>query len=343
MPEPVTSRSTVTIPEGCRDDVVPLSDVRAEPLVSAGVTQVAVSALVAGFDWPGPDPRTHLVLVTVDGRGHLVVDGQAHDLVPGTVAVCPAHTPRHHWTGEPWHVVTIRLTEIDLWRRFTATGPFVLHGEDPNRFAAPARGILAELSPATTAVTDASAGRDPLDEFLARFGNPPRRDRTDGLTLPATDPFSLHAVILRVQLELLRSGPSQMSDEQRRLAGLWESVRREPGRDWTVDALADHLNVSRATLHRLVARHHRDGPGAIVERIRMDHASHLLAHSELPVKAIAPRVGYATPYSFSTAFRRVRGHTPSEFRARAEHHGDSDLAVPRRGRRGSPGPPAPEC
>ena len=33
-------------------------------------------------------------------------------------------------------------------------------------------------------------------------------------------------------------------------------------------------------------------------------------------RAIASQVGYATPYSFSAAFRRTRGCPPSEFRAR---------------------------
>lgn len=85
----------------------------------------------------------------------------------------------------------------------------------------------------------------------------------------------------------------------------------------TVESLAEHLNVSRATLHRLVARHYENSPGAIVDRIRMKHAAHLLAHGELPVKAIAAQVGYATPYSFSAAFRRAHGCPPSAFREQA--------------------------
>jgi AraC-like DNA-binding protein len=49
----------------------------------------------------------------------------------------------------------------------------------------------------------------------------------------------------------------------------------------------------------------------------MDHAARLLAHGDLPVKAIATQVGYSTPYSFSAAFRRSRGCPPSVFRAKA--------------------------
>jgi AraC-like DNA-binding protein len=294
-----------------------MSDRRAEPLLSAGVGQVALSSLVSGFHWPGPDPRTHLVLATVEGTGRLAVGDRDHQLVPGTVAVCPARTARDQWADEPWRVVTIRLADIDLWQRFRETGPFVLEGQDPHRFAAPALGILGELAPAVTAVSEASHGRNPMDEFMSRFGAP-RNLEPDALGPGvATDPFSLYAVILRIQLEALRAGPPSVGKDERRLRGLWEAVRREPGQNWSVESLARHLNVSRATLHRLVAHHHETTPGAIVDRIRMDHAARLLASGDLPVKAIAAQVGYATPYSFSAAFRRGRGCPPSVFRAQA--------------------------
>lgn len=318
-----TPRSTVTIPDGCHDDVMPLFDSRAEPLVSVGVTQVAVSSLVAGFDWPGPDPRTHLVLATVDGKGRLLVGDQEHELTPGTVAVCPSHTARHHWAEEPWRVVTIRIAATEPWHALGVMGPFVLDGQDPYRFAAPALGILGELPRAVTVVSGASVGRDPLDAFLDRFGAQLNVDPSAAGPSVPTDPFALYAVVLRIQLEGLLAGPPSISEDERRLARLWEAVRREPGRNWSVESLACHIAVSRATLHRLVERHHDSSPGAIVERIRMDHAAHLLAHGSLPIKAIASQVGYSTPYSFSVAFRRARGCPPSEFRDRiAESPGD---------------------
>jgi AraC-like DNA-binding protein len=311
------SHPTVTIPAGCRDDVVPMSDSRAEPLVSAGVGQVALSSLVAGFDWPGPDPRTHLVLATVDGAGRLLLGDREHHLVAGTVAVCPAHTPRYQWAEEPWRVVTIRLADVDRWQRFRQTGPFVLEGHDPHRFAAPALGILGLLSPTVTAVSGASRGRDPMDEFLVRFATQLNFEPDATSAGVLTEPFTLYALILRIQLEALLAEPPSVDRDEVRLHGLWEAVRRDPGKNWSVESLARHLSVSRATLHRLVAHHHHSTPGAIVDQIRMDHAARLLAHGDLPVKAVAAQVGYSTPYSFSTAFRRRRGCSPSAFRAQA--------------------------
>ena len=309
------SQTTVTIPAGCRDDVVPLSDPRAEPLSAAGVGQVVLSSVVAGFDWPGPDPRTHLVLVTMEGRGRLQVGDTEHELMPGSVAVCPAQVRRRHRAEEPWRVVTIRIGNVGPWRRFHDLGAFVLEGQDPHRFAAPVLGILAELPSEVTAVSGASEGREPMEEILSRFGGRVNFEPSRDGTVVATEPFSLFATVLRFQLDSLLAGPPDISEAEIRLKRLWESVRREPGKGWTVESLAEHLNVSRATLHRLVARHHDRTPGAIVERIRMDHAARLLAHGDLPVKAVAAQVGYSTPYSFSAAFRRSRGRAPSVFRA----------------------------
>jgi AraC-like DNA-binding protein len=223
---------------------------------------------------------------------------------------------RYQWADQPWRLVTIRLADIDFWQRFRETGSFVLEGQDPFRFAEPALGIHGELPPAITAVSGASHGRDPMDEFLSRFAAQLNLEPDASGPGVATEPFSLYSVILRIQLEALLAGPPSVGADEQRLHGLWEAVRREPGQDWSVETLARHLNVPRATLHRLVARHHEGTPGAIVDRIRMDHAARRLAHGDLPVKAVAAQVGYSTPYSFSTAFRRSRGCPPSVYRAR---------------------------
>ncbi|MEL6985128.1 MAG: hypothetical protein AAFO29_22035, partial [Actinomycetota bacterium] len=86
-------RSTVTIPADCRDDVVPTTDPRAQPLFDAGVPQVMRSVLRAGFDWPGPNPATHLVLATIAGTGTLALSTETHTLTAGTIAVLPARCP----------------------------------------------------------------------------------------------------------------------------------------------------------------------------------------------------------------------------------------------------------
>ncbi len=306
----------VTVPDACRDHVVPLTDHRASALTEAGIGLAGISELHAGFDWPGPNPRTHLVLATIAGHGHLTVGDEAYELAPGTVAIAPARTPRHHWADGPWTVVSIRIGDIAKWKAFHDTTPMIVRSDDVRRFSAPIEGILAELPAVVTAAVAADTELSPIDHLWARFGT--RMNWNVGqIGQPvASDPFSMYASILRVQLEsLLDVSRTAQDDIPARLAQLWESIRRDPSADWSNDALARKLHVSRATLHRIVDHHHSTSPGAIVDRVRMDQAANLLAHGDLPIGAIASRVGYSNPYSFSTAFRRNFGSPPSRFRA----------------------------
>jgi AraC-like DNA-binding protein len=49
----------------------------------------------------------------------------------------------------------------------------------------------------------------------------------------------------------------------------------------------------------------------------MAMAADLLCNSEETVSTVAEKVGYATPFAFSAAFKRVRGISPQEHRASA--------------------------
>ena len=50
---------------------------------------------------------------------------------------------------------------------------------------------------------------------------------------------------------------------------------------------------------------------------RMAMAADLLLDPRETVSTVAEKVGYATPFAFSAAFKRVRGLTPQQHRAQA--------------------------
>jgi AraC family transcriptional regulator len=60
-----------------------------------------------------------------------------------------------------------------------------------------------------------------------------------------------------------------------------------------------------------------------VEQRRMDKARRLLAETDLPMKAIAFDLGFASQAVFSTAFRRCAGVSPSTYRASCGRGGAS--------------------
>ncbi len=57
---------------------------------------------------------------------------------------------------------------------------------------------------------------------------------------------------------------------------------------------------------------------------RLAVAADLLRESDATVEAVARRVGYSTPFAFSSAFKRVRGVSPQEFRGGPPGDGRAD-------------------
>jgi AraC-like DNA-binding protein len=88
----------------------------------------------------------------------------------------------------------------------------------------------------------------------------------------------------------------------------------DPAAGWTVGALATRTGLSRAAFARRFADLVGEPPMAFLTGWRLALAADLLAEPGSTVGAVARRVGYATPFAFSTAFKRVHGVSPQEHR-----------------------------
>ncbi|MFD9885024.1 AraC family transcriptional regulator [Streptomyces alboflavus] len=104
------------------------------------------------------------------------------------------------------------------------------------------------------------------------------------------------------------------------------AMHDEPGRAWTVASLAGCAQVSRAAFARNFADLVGVPPMAYLTEWRMALAADLLAEPGATVAAVAARVGYADGFGFSDAFKRIRGVTPSGYRASlTARRGDSGV------------------
>jgi AraC-like DNA-binding protein len=92
-------------------------------------------------------------------------------------------------------------------------------------------------------------------------------------------------------------------------------VHDRPAEPWTVGSLAAAVGVSRATLARRFTDLVGEPPMSYLTGWRIALAADLLADPALTVAGIARRVGYATPFALSTAFKRVTGVSPAGHRA----------------------------
>ena len=90
----------------------------------------------------------------------------------------------------------------------------------------------------------------------------------------------------------------------------------EPASNWTVETLADRVNVSRATLARRFTRLVGETPLSYLTRWRMELAARHLRYTDDAVGAIARQVGYSSEFAFSRAFSRARGTAPGRYRRR---------------------------
>ena len=96
------------------------------------------------------------------------------------------------------------------------------------------------------------------------------------------------------------------------------AIHAEPERDWRVPVLADLMGASRSSFAQAFTRTVGEPPAKYVGKVKMFQARRWIAQDGMRISAAAHRLGYDSEASFSRAFKRILGHSPSV--ARAEHH-----------------------
>lgn len=82
----------------------------------------------------------------------------------------------------------------------------------------------------------------------------------------------------------------------------------------SVAQVADWIGVSRTHFSQYFTKLKGISPSRYIEKLRIQEAKQLLHKKQLSITEIAYSVGYHDLYSFSRAFKRHTGWTPSEFR-----------------------------
>ena len=94
-------------------------------------------------------------------------------------------------------------------------------------------------------------------------------------------------------------------------------MQHDPAHPWTVAELAAQAGVSRAALARRFTELVGEPPMSYLTGWRLAMAADLLREPDATIGAVARQVGYGSPFALSTAFKRVRGVSPREYRAGA--------------------------
>lgn len=93
------------------------------------------------------------------------------------------------------------------------------------------------------------------------------------------------------------------------------AIHGHPERDWNVKSLAALMGVSRSGFAERFAEVVGETPARYVTQVRMHVARQWLIRDKLRIALVAQRLGYKSEASFSRAFKRIIGTSPSEVRA----------------------------
>ncbi len=102
--------------------------------------------------------------------------------------------------------------------------------------------------------------------------------------------------------------------EDHRLGAALELMLAQTNASLTVQDLAQAAGMSRSAFSQHFADAFEQPPMEMLQEIRLRHAAKLLRETDMPVKQLAARLGYASRSHFSRSFSRQYGVAPADYR-----------------------------
>ena len=119
----------------------------------------------------------------------------------------------------------------------------------------------------------------------------------------------------RIEAGALVLGPTSTQRAlDRRIARALAVLHGDPGKRWTVERLARSVGLSRAAFARRFAAVCGRSPLRYLTELRLALAASHLDTTDDSLAEVALRVGYASEFAFSRAFKRQHGVAPGVFR-----------------------------
>lgn len=226
---------------------------------------------------------------SLGGVGRMLIDGRWRPHGTGMASLAPAHVLH------AFHAIPSRRWNY-CWVRFTADSP--------------------------RSVSDAMA------PIIGRYDCRPLSHAIMGLydEMQARRDMATCALWLDL-IEIYVDAFAEPWRSETRLVAVWNSVRKDLARPWSLPKLAELAGISSEHLRRLCHRSLGRSPMQQLTNLRVQHAAHQLATTNSKMEVIADSVGYRNPFAFSNVFKKVTGLRPSEFRARRQSE-SNDTARP---------------
>ena len=226
--------------------------------------------------------RTHLegayMHVCLGGEGRTLLDGRWYTHAAGMTSFAPAHVLHafHCIPAKRWQVCWVRFMPSSPQSMANAVAPGMTYF-DGRALEQAILGLAAEMQGAVDP-GNCAIWVDLIERYVTRVIEPWQREP--------------------------------------RLVGVWDVVRNDLSRDWTLVEMARLANTSEEHLRRLCQKNLGRSPGKQLAAMRIAEAAHRLTTTTETVAVIAQAVGYVNAFAFSNTFKRLTGFRPSDFRAK---------------------------
>ncbi|HEY3332139.1 MAG TPA: helix-turn-helix transcriptional regulator [Capsulimonadaceae bacterium] len=270
------------------EQLLPMTFAGASPLVARGIARAAISQYDADSRIDQQSSGRHTVIYTIAGSATVALSDGEICLEAESFWVAPAGTSFSIESGaNGWDVMWFSISPIALWRHLESGKPHFRFQGQAARIVQVLSGLIFESS--SPSLDSVQMGRN----FAEVVG-------------------------IYLDRRLHRAGEVASDDMRQRLGMLWAAVSADLQRPWTVADMAQVISLSESHLYRIVRQYHADTPLGVMTTLRIQRAQDLLAHTPHKLEFIATRLGYASPFALSKAFKRVTGHSPQQYRREQE-------------------------
>lgn len=275
-------RKKFSIPAACRERYVPPGHPVMSGWQQSGVFFAGISDVIPGYHIVNPRPLDLMLIVTLGGRGWAATPAGTIALEPGSLFIGVPNEPVG-WgiDGTHWRLVWWYIHPTAQWRSLISA-----HG---SLRQCPQAALLGELQ----------------DQLITRLAGTSDRDH---------EIARLHADNLLLHLREIAGATASTADDDH-FATVWQHVTRNLNEPWSVPTFAHRLGLSISSVQREAKRRFGRSIHQELIALRMTYAQQVLQQTDYPLAVIAEMVGCADPYTFSAAYRRWAGKSPS-----AERH-----------------------
>ena len=116
---------------------------------------------------------------------------------------------------------------------------------------------------------------------------------------------------IRMAANVQNAAYSRHYDE---IATLHFNIYNDVTRPWTVEKIADELQLSATWLNILYLERYGLSLKQDIIKARIEYAKQLICYTDSPLRDVATLSGFQNEYYFSRVFKKVTSRTPGEYR-----------------------------